>query len=183
MKSKNSVFVIYNIEGFDCEGENKKIVATRVSDEESIKNEVFHLNENVNNVKMPSKRLGSWNYFDYEKLDILEDNKYNSNFTFSSQKDENINKIGLKESLIHNFDRDYDYYHNCEHLNKYKTLKEHIEGQFSEYLIGNFYFSDLMEIVRELKDLGILKSDVSKLSFENTSENITNILSKKFKIK
>lgn len=40
-----------------------------------------------------------------------------------------------------------------------------------------------MEIVRELKDLGILKSDVSKLSFENTSENITNILSKKFKIK
>lgn len=141
------------------------------------------MNENVNNVKSLSERLSSWNYFDYEKLDIQEENKYNKNFTFSSQKDGKINKAGLKESLIHNFDRNYDFYHIHEHVNKHKSLKEHIEEQFSEFLNDSFYFSDLMEIVRELKEIGILKSDISKLAFEATNENIANILSKKFKVK
>ena len=182
MKSIKSVFVIYNIEGFDCEGESKKIVATRILDEESIKKEVSHLNKNINSVIMPSENLSNFNYFDYEMLDIQEENKYNKNFTFSSTKDENLNKAGLKESLIHNFDRNYEQYSKSEYINKNKTLKEYLEEQFSEFLSGNFYFCDLIEIAKNLKELGILKSNISVLFFETTNENIESVLSKKFKV-
>jgi len=183
MNANNSIFVIYHVEGFDYEGETKNVVATRFTTEEAIEQEVSHLNHTVDRVHFRSPEDISWKYFDYEKLEISEEGSYSSFFGFSSEKDSALNKTGLRNKLIADFDHACSFYQNREWINNRLTLKEYLMNEcFHTHLKGDVYFSDLMEIAKELHSKKLIKTDVNKLIAQFEQYDIYERLSSKFNV-
>lgn len=183
MNANNSIFVIYHVEGFDYEGETKTVVATRFTTEEGIEQEVSHLNKTVDGVHSHSPEDISWEYFEYQKLEVSDKGVYTSSFDFSSEKDSVLSKTGLRNKLIADFDRACTFYENSEWVNGRLTLKEYLMNEcFHTHLKGEVYFSDLMEITKELHNEGVIKTDVNKLMSQFEQYDIYEKLSSKFNV-
>lgn len=180
MKSENSIFVIYHIEGFDHEGETKSVVATRMTSKEEVEKEVLHLNNTVNDVIFQSRFNSNWKYFDFEELSLSNKGSYDSNFVFSSNKDGALNNIGMRNMLIANFDNRYNWFISVGHLHGNGTLKEHLEQQFSIYLTGDVYFSDLINVAKSLYEDGLIKTNIENILSDFNNEDLYNKLSCKF---
>ncbi len=183
MNANNSIFVIYHVEGFDYEGETKTVVATRFTTEEGIEQEVSHLNKTVDGVHSRSPEDISWEYFEYQKLEVSDKGVYTSSFDFSSEKDSVLSKTGLRNKLIADFDRACTFYENSEWVHGRLTLKEYLMNEcFHTHLKGEVYFSDLMEITKELHSEGVIKTDVNKLMSQFEQYDIYEKLSSKFNV-
>lgn len=183
MNANNSIFVIYHVEGFDCEGETKTVVATRLTTEEGIEQEVSHLNNTVDGVHFRSPEDISWDYFEYQKLEVSDKGLYTSSFGFSSEKDSVLNKAGLRNKLMADFDRACSFYEKSEWVNGRLTLKEYLMNErFHTHLKGEVYFSDLMEIAKDLHSEGVIKTDVNKLFSQFKQYDIYEKLSSKFNV-
>ncbi len=183
MNANKSIFVIYHVEGFDYEGETKTVIATRHTIEEDIMREVSHLNSTVDGVHSRSPEDISWEYFEYQKLEVSDNGVYTSSFGFSSEKDSVLNKTGLRNKLIADFDHACAFYEKNEWVNKRLTLKEYLVKEcFHIYMKGDVYFSDLMDIAKDLHSEGLIKTDVNNLIQQFEKYDIYDKLSSKFNV-
>jgi len=179
---EKSLFIIQHIVGFDCEGETKTIIATRHCTKEAIEKEVDHLNDVIDCVELHHPESGSWNYFDFEKLSVSHDGEFDI-FSLSSKKDSSLNMRGLRGYLHSNFDRVYNFYMKASHVNAHATLEVYLEQEFSRFLSGDVYLSDVLDIAENLRHEGKITTDISVVRASLSKKSMADKLSEKFAVK
>lgn len=179
---ENSLFIIQRITGYDCEGETKTIVATRHTTKKAIEEEVDHLNNFIDDVEMPESGNSSWSYFDFEELVVSPKGDYKW-LASSSQKDAVLNMAGLKNAIKGNFDHIYSFYVKAEHLHSDKTLESYLQEQYSRFLSGDLYLSDVLDIAEEFQHNGIIKSDISVVRASLGTKSMEDRIAEKFAVK
>ncbi|MDI6977093.1 hypothetical protein [Serratia sp. Se-RSBMAAmG] len=179
---EKSLFIIQRITGYDCEGENKTIVATRHTTKKAIEEEVDHLNNVIDDVEMPESGNSSWSYFDFEELIVSPKGEYKW-LASSSQKDAVLNMAGLRNAVKGNFDHIYSFYVKAEHLHSDKTLESYLQEQYSRFLSGDVYLSDVLGIAEEFQRKGMITSDISVVRASLGAKSMESRLAEKFVVK
>lgn len=179
---EKSLFIIQRITGYDCEGETKTIVATRHTTKQAIEEEVDHLNNVMDDVQVPELNASSWSYFDFEELLVSKEGQYEW-LALSSKKDSVLNMAGLKNAVKGDFDRVYSFYVNAEHLHSNKTLESYLQEQYSRFLSGDVYLSDVLDIAEEFQRKGMITSDISVVRASLGAKSMESRLAEKFVVK
>lgn len=181
-KNKDAqLFTIINIETYDCEGETTLAVGSRYCTKEEIEKEVDFLNKNIQGVSEDYRSYS--NYFTYKNVKILPEGKFKNNFTFSST-DDNLNIQGIKNIILHDFDRVCSHYHHVKEYNPEKPFKDYLDRRYFDCINDKtFFYQDFVELVKSFAKEGLIKSDISKIDFYENEPSLEQKLSTKFKMK
>lgn len=179
---EKQIFTIVEVKGFEHEGEVVTPLGSRYSTEDKIKEEVDYLNKNINEVQLETNRSSSWLYFDYQKVELLPEKTFNDKFTHFVN-DKKLYLQGLRNVIIHDFDRTYSVY-----LSEKERIPEHpfrkaFGYNFTKFLTDNFFYQDMVEMIKKCSSEGLIKSDASKIDFYENDPTVEEKLSTKFKMK
>lgn len=176
---EKQIFTIVEIKGFDCEGETVTPLGSRYCTEDKIKEEIDYLNKNINEVNHDSL---SWLYFDYQKVELLPEKTFNDQFTYSTD-DKKLYLQGLKNVIIHDFDRTYSVYLCEKERMPEKPFRQAFGADFTKFLNDNFFYQDMINMIKKCSAEGLIKSDASKIDFYENDPTLEEKLSTKFKMK
>lgn len=181
MEKDQQLYVIYHIEDYGHDGgEIKKIIATRMTCEEKIKEEIKHLNDTC----IDSSGFAEL-YFEYEQLEVLKSG-YNSNFKTNST-DESLNRLALVNDLISDFDRHVDVYlqakKRSEGWSSFKSFKTQTTEQYGRFFNNDIDYSELMKVAEDLFNQGKIKSNINAVLIDEEKQDIKAVLEEKFNVK
>lgn len=176
---EKQIFTIVEVKGFDHEGEIVTPLGSRYCTEDKIKEEIDYLNKNINEVK--HDRL-SWLYFDYQKVELLPEKTFNDQFTYSTD-DKKLYLQGLKNVIVHDFDRTYSVYLREKERMPEKPFRKAFGRSFTKFLNDNFFYQDMVNMIKKCSAEGLIKSDASKIDFYENDPTLEEKLSTKFKMK
>lgn len=180
-KKDAQLFTIINIEAYDCEGQTTLAVGSRYCTKEEIEREVEFLNKNIQGVSEDYSSHS--NYFTYKNVKISPEGKFKNNFTFSST-DDNLNLQGIKNIILHDFDRVCSHYHHVKEYNPEKPFKDYLDRRYFDCINDKtFFYQDFVELVKNFSKEGLIKSDISKINFYENEPSLEQKLSTKFKMK
>lgn len=180
-KKDAQLFTIINIEAYDCEGQTTLAVGSRYCTKEEIEREVEFLNKNIQGVSEDCSYYS--NYFTYKNVKISPEGKFKNNFTFSST-DDNLNLQGIKNIILHDFDRVCSHYNHVKEYNPEKPFKDYLDRRYFDCINDKtFFYQDFVELVKNFSKEGLIKSDISKIDFYENEPSLEQKLSTKFKMK
>lgn len=181
MEKDQQLYVIYYIEDYGHDGgEVKKIIATRMTSEEKIKEEINHLN----NTCIDPSHFAEL-YFEYEQLEVLKSG-YNSNFKTNST-DESLNKLALVNELTSDFDRHVDVYLQAkkrrEGWSSFKSFKTQTTEQYGRFFNKDIGHSEVLKVAEDLFNQRKIKSNINTVLVEEEKQDIKAVLEEKFNVK
>lgn len=181
MKNENKqIYTIMVVQGFDDSGETTAPLGSRYCTIEEIKEEIDFLNNNINEAH---NDLGySWLYFEYQKVEILPQGKFNKNFNYSTNN-KTLNLQGLTNFIINDFDRMYKNYTDLKKHYPEKPFRDWFGGSYEKFLTNDFYYKDMVELIKKCSEEGKIKTDASVIDFYENDLTIKETLSQKFKMK
>jgi len=181
MEKDQQLYVIYNIEDYGHDGgEIKKVIATRMTSEEKIKEEIKLLNDTCTEpAGFPDL------YFEYEQLEVLESG-YNSNFTKNST-DESLNKLALVNELTSDFDRHVEVYFRgkarSEGIYTFKSFEESTIEQYGKFFNNVTDYQEVIKIIEDLFEQGKIKSNVKAIIADEEKQDIKDTLESNMSVK
>lgn len=178
---EKQIFTIFAVEGYFDSGETLTPLGSRYCTEEKIKEEIDYLNKNINEVNMDRDSLSTL-YFEYQKVELLPEKTFNSQFTYSTN-DKKLYLQGLKNVIIHEFDRIYSVYLRDKERMPEKPFREAFSADFTKFLNDNFFYQDMVNMIKKCSAEGLIKSDASKIDFYENDPTLEEKLSTKFKMK